>query len=587
MANVGIYVPVSAIFPGIEPTFASFASLLRRLSRTDVLFWCARLNSVVSGKSDWSHKQRQEFALTNFMSQPETRLVYQFCSDQARPTNSVTIFFRGQILELVRWAALYCDDQDGDGTTFEDPEVRRTFAKVCLIASDFWAHRVYGDALDISNGLKAARRRALGPLRKGIEGSLTPGELSQSLGRGWQLFQEYLPQLENGFASVFECATNLSTEDYFICWSAVLANFAKPNVETAIFSAGTAAESTACPELFQRFLAIESQSPDELRESLWPGVDRETPSLSEIYPYDYRPLRDRPILRSADGRSILMDPVFSSEKCSVGPLFHALRLSDPNRLFEVFGKAFEQYVCDSLGRAFPKSASSLVTPMARHIEDRDRCGEQYEIDACLNYVTDLVIFEIKAVWGRESELSPQNSDSLLSLLRKRFSVTNDSVKGVGQLARVVNALVTHRWSGPKNEFDAVRTVYPVIVVHDRLSGSPGFGTFIVEEFRRALLPHAEARPGEFTSGDLRIFAPVVLTVEDMELLERSVERCGFREILAEFSRRSPDRMLPFSDFLAEISGLRRVIANSALAATSMDVIARAKKRLFPHVTNGS
>jgi len=587
MPHIGIYAPISAIFPGLEPTFATFVSRLRRLSRTDVLFWCARLNSVVSGQSGVSHEQRQAFGLRALLSRAEITLLDRFCHDQQRPPGSVTIFFRGQILELLRWAALYCDDQSGDGTTFDDPEVRGTFAQACLIASDLWARRVYGDAVNLADGLDAARTRSLGPLREGMEGSLTPGELSQSLGRGWQLFREYVPLVDAGFESAFESATHLSTEDYFICWGALITNYAKPNREATIFSADTAAENTACPELLRRFLALESQSPDDLRASLWPGVDRETPSPSETCPYDYRPLRERPILRTADRRLILMDPVFSAEKCSVGPLFHVLPRSDANRVFEVFGRAFERYVCDALRRAFPKAAPSLVTPLSCNVEGRDQYGGQYEVDACLNYVTELVLFEIKAVLGQESALSPESSDALLGLLRKRFSVVDESVKGVGQLARIVNALVTRRWFGPNNEFEAVRRVYPVIVVHDRLSGSPGFGTFIVEEFRRALSLHGEAGPGEFASGHLRILAPVVLTVEDLELLEVSVERCGLREFLAEYSRWSPDRMVPFSDFLAEISGSGRVFANRALAATSVEVLTRAIKRLFPHGATGS
>ena len=487
MAQVGIYVPISAIFPDANPTFNSFRALLRRLSRTDALFWCARLNHVVSGQSALSHEQRQAFGLRQFFSQAEIGLLDRFCSNQNRPPGSVTVFFRGQILELFRWAALWCDDQDNDGTTFEDPEVRRTFGQACLIASDFWSRRVHGEALDLADGLEAARRRALGPFRKTIEGSLTPGELSQSLGRGWQLFHEYVPQVDSSFESIFESATHLSIEDYYICWSALITNYAKPGSETTIFSADRMAEPTACPDLLQRFLTLESQSPDDVRNSLWPNVGPESSSLSEGYPYDYKPLRERPILRSRDGRLILVDPVFSFEKCSIGPLFHALPLFTANHLFDVFGRAFERYVCDLLERAFPKMGSGLVTPMSRTIQDRDVSGEQYEIDACLNYVTDLVLFEIKAVWVQESKLSPESSDALLGLLRERYSVTDKSIKGVGQLARVINALVMRQWLGPRNEFEAVRTVYPVIVVHDRLLGSPGFGTFVVDEFRKALL----------------------------------------------------------------------------------------------------
>jgi hypothetical protein len=578
---VGIYVPISAIFSETEPTFSSFRSLLGRLSRTDVLFWCARLNSIVSGQSGLNHEQRQAFCVQQFLSRAEIGLLDRFCSKQNRPAEDVTVFFRGQILELLRWAALYCDDRHGDGTTFEDPEVRRTFAQACCLASDFWSRRVYGEALDPADGLDAARRRALGPFRKGMEGSLVPGELSQSLGRGWQLFREYVPREERDFESAFESATHLSTEDYFICWTALITNYAKPGTETTIFNADSMAQPTACPDLFERFLALESQSADDLRSSLWPSVSREAASLSESYPFDYRPLRERPILKTADGRLILMDPVFSYEKCSVGPLFHALSLFNANHLFEVFGKAFERYVCDSLARAFPKVKPALVALMSTTIEDRDRNGEQYEIDACINYVTDLVLFEIKAVWGQESKLSPQSSDALLRVLRERYSVTDTSVKGVGQLARAINALVIRQWLGPRNEFEAVRTIFPVIVVHDRLSASPGFGTFIVDEFRKTLLPHVEGWRGELTIGDIRIFAPIVLTVGDVELLEVSIERSGFRETLVDYCRWSPDRMLPFSNFLAEISGQGRVLANRALAATSIEVLTRAIKRLFP------
>ena len=153
MGQIGIYVPVSVIFPGTEPSLTSFVSLLKQLSRTDVLFWCARLNSILTTRSDLGHEQKQAFGLQQFLSQAEVRRLSEFCSDQGRPTSSVTLFFRGQILELVRWATLYCDDHLDDGNTFEDPKTRRRFAQACLIASDLWSRRVYGDAFDLSDGV--------------------------------------------------------------------------------------------------------------------------------------------------------------------------------------------------------------------------------------------------------------------------------------------------------------------------------------------------------------------------------------------------------------------------------------------------
>ena len=131
---------------------------------------------------------------------------------------------------------------------------------------------------------------------------MTSSELAQDLGRGWRLFRELMPQLDPGFEALFQSSTGLSTEDYFICWSALLTNYAKPNAEATIFSADTSAPKTDCPEVFAQFLKLESQSPAGLRAALWPGLARHAASSGTTPPYDYRPLRERPILRSADGR---------------------------------------------------------------------------------------------------------------------------------------------------------------------------------------------------------------------------------------------------------------------------------------------
>ena len=577
--SVGIYVTVSAIFPEMESTLETLRSTVRQLSRTDLLFWCARVNSVLTAQSDLSHEQKQVFAVRKFFSEDEIIRLDRFCSAAGCPASDVTIFFRGQILELLRWAVLYCDDQPGDGETFDAPETRRAFVQAALIASNLWSRRVYGDALTLSGGVDAARRRALGPLRKATEGNLKSAHLSQDLGRGWLLFRDHMPRVDARFELVFESATGLSTEDYFICWSALLTNYLKPNAEATIFSDSTSASKTICPDLFRRFLALESQTPDELRLALWPGMARDDNLVTAAQPYEYRPLRERPILRTADGRMIILDPIFASEKCGIGPLFHALPLSDANRLFEDFGIAFERYVSDSLGRAFP-SAYGLVTPLTRNISGRSASGKQFQVDACLNYFTDLLPIEIKAVWGRESALLPENSDSLLALLRERFSVAGRSYKGVGQLARLITAIRERSWLGPHGEFSDARQIFPVLIVHDRLSGSPGFGHFLVEEFRKTLECDIQAEPGIFQCGILRVFAPFVLTAEDVELLEVSLEHTGVRELLAEYNNRSPDRMIPFSAFLAELSRTGRVFANRELAATSMHVLERAMHRLF-------
>jgi len=112
----------------------------------------------------------------------------------------------------MRWITLYCHDHPGDGTTFEDPAIRRTFAKADLIASDIWAKRVYGNRFSLDGGLGLASERALGAIRKSIEASSSAPELVKTLGRGWALFSEYFPRCYPRFEDEFESSFGLSLE---------------------------------------------------------------------------------------------------------------------------------------------------------------------------------------------------------------------------------------------------------------------------------------------------------------------------------------------------------------------------------------
>ena len=166
--QIGIFLPVSEVFPGTESDFETFKSLLSNLSRSDSLFWCARINIIISDP-EMDHISKQNAGLGLFFTKEEIDKV----NDYARKNGGakrVTIFFRGQILELIRWIVLFCNDFPGDGTTFENPSVRQNFAKVLLIAGDIWSKHVFGeDRFSLDGGMKIARKRALGAIRKSVE----------------------------------------------------------------------------------------------------------------------------------------------------------------------------------------------------------------------------------------------------------------------------------------------------------------------------------------------------------------------------------------------------------------------------------
>lgn len=136
MNPVESYITVSDVFPGTINDLNSFTALLKELSKTDAIIWCSKLNMIICNSS-LSHHEKQQFGVKHFLSSDDTKVLNE--SIQKLEKATPTLFFRGQILELLRWIVLYCDDHSNDGRTFEDIEIRRTFAKTLLIASDIWS----------------------------------------------------------------------------------------------------------------------------------------------------------------------------------------------------------------------------------------------------------------------------------------------------------------------------------------------------------------------------------------------------------------------------------------------------------------
>jgi hypothetical protein len=115
--RVAPYVPLSAIFPEERGDFASFCAMVRTLSRTDAIFWCARLNLILSNPQNTDEASAQSYCISQFCGPEEIERGKRFATEHP----GATPFSRAQLLELIRWTCLLADDLPGDGHTFNDP----------------------------------------------------------------------------------------------------------------------------------------------------------------------------------------------------------------------------------------------------------------------------------------------------------------------------------------------------------------------------------------------------------------------------------------------------------------------------------
>ena len=164
LTQVGVYVTPEAIYPDIEVSEKSMVRSLDGLSRDETLCCCALINRIVSGSGTEDIKVRQERAINLVLNDDERNNVNEFWKKGAWKIPP-TFFFRGQLLELMRWVSKHCKNLPNDGETFRDAATKSKFVRCALIATGLWNKRVFGDKLDgIGDAnIDEARLKAAGP----------------------------------------------------------------------------------------------------------------------------------------------------------------------------------------------------------------------------------------------------------------------------------------------------------------------------------------------------------------------------------------------------------------------------------------
>lgn len=569
-SDIAVYVTVDALFPGQADTEAALLAALEPLSRDDTLFTCARINALVSGFApERSLHERQKAAVSMLCSQEQKMALSRFVSQRGGP-NRVMVFFRGQILELSRWVAVHCKNRPGDGGTFADPNVCSAFVRAALIASALWQRRLFGpEGFIAGRDPRELTRRALGAIRKSVEEGNQTSHPGFSTSRGWLLFSRYMPAHLPDFDKMFEQATGLTLRQYFVSAFALLdRTFSDCPEAKRMFATDYVQGDTPFRQTFAKFIALQSQSPED-----WSCRVQSAPNES-----GYRSLREHPIFSFAGNRSIIFDPTFYMDSLTASPLFHVRAAGIPiNQLFGAFGYAFEDYARDLLRQRFPGEGCLLHRRLRCGVRGANARHETFEVDAIVNDIEAIIVFEMKAAWIREENVLA-DPDVFLNEVRSRYGHVADSPerpKAVAQLARSIGALARREWSGPDRDYAHVRTLYPVLTTFDARMGVPGMGQFLDEEFRERLGP---------IPTDVFVHRLIVLTIGDLEHLVSGIESLSLREFLHAYSAADPERVGSVHNFLATSAYLNQVKVSPLLESLGEEFMAAVRAELFADAT---
>jgi len=501
-------------------------------------------------------------------------------------SDHVGVVHRGALLELIRWSCLLCSDHTDDGETFNKPEVREAFARVLLMASELWGKRVYGDSAFEGTSLDEKRTNALALIRHSMAETRCHPQQFEAIARGANLFRIFLPKFYADFLLEFHNSTGLSLDEYYLCLCTIMVHYTNSGVKTGvggkeesgIFTLKGIRNSASHMEaIFGKFLELQSTNPEELASAFWHGTQKEPIEFNCAF--SLKPLRERPILRAADGRMIILDPVFFSDKAVVGPLFHVL--SKTNNLLMQFGYAFEDYVKNILQRVYPDSDSYLTKRLYADVKELRNNGIQVA-DFIIDGVSEIVVIEAKAVWMRDDMMSHDDPKVFVEHLQAKYGGEGSkSKKGYKQLARSVSKISTQEWQPAGIDLTRTKRVYPVLIVHDDLLDAPVFGHFLAEEFRNELQPDSLDAGGWMIKGRYHVAPLIVITIDDMECLESSLTTFTLVDLLNAYSKATPDRLVSLNNFLAVNSVQFPLIHNKNLAAGCETILNECMRLVFP------
>jgi hypothetical protein len=533
--DLSVTVEVASAFPGVVASDESMRSALSELSRNDALFFCARINTIVSGfDGTMSRLDRQRAALTLLNLPEETTTIDAFIARSGIQTEPV-VFFRGQLLELARWVGKHCTIHPDEPNTFEKKSVRSAFLRAALIASELWSKRIFGTRLAEEGDSELQLQRALGAFRKGTEEGNEAPHPGVALGRGWMLFSKHMRTRLMDFDDLFKSSTGLTLEQYYACAFGLMQKTFVGNANIGIFSTVGFGAATSLGEMFDAFVKLKSQSPEDLVKAL----------QDPVAVTGYKSLRERPILSFSGNRSAILDPVLFFDTLTISPLFAVLKQAGKartNEIFSAFGMAFEDYAIGILESMYP--IGQLARRLIPRAKGKNAQGKEIEFDSILTDVTSVVVFEMKASWLLEESILSDNHAVFLEQIRKLYGISSDPderPKGVAQLANIIGSILRREWKGEGVDYSHLKAVYPVLLVHDDRMGVAGMGKFLDEEFKRAL---------NIKSEQIYVHPLIVLTITDLENLATSVEGFSLREFLHAYSVANPERLRSVRNFMA-------------------------------------
>ena len=552
-------------FTGESCTLDELKKFLSKFLRTEVLFLCALLNTILE---TWSGKIRRDVH--------DDLIGMAFLPDDAnrlkaiisKSTEPAFVFHRLQILFIAKQAVMNCRD---DGNVV-DPSNHPHWGGLGL------AFLMANDLLHFEfNDTERTLPHSLIRMAHSIPMMESSGKtsLNYKTGRAWLMLKQFSPSPSSkGYIDVegaFNTATGLSTEDYLALCVGMVSHYLSLDFErlrkkedSIMITKEWFTKAGIRPVTVDHFFEEVSAFPDTLATRF---------SSRDGGPSDMTWFRDKPICRLKEDAVFTLDTKFLTDKLDSGIFWrvhnHFHSGKEKEQLHNYWGIAFENYLNWLLGQACRNSRNKFYpTPHYK------KTGEEV-CDAIVVCGTAAVFLEYKGSTFTATSKYKGDLNELAAEIEENLIGTESKRKGIRQLANAILGVFDKQTPAVVADVDLsqISTVYPVLITRDEVGGCFGISPYLNKKaeaffYRRKIKP--------------KIVTPIFcLSSEGIETISAYLQDDTLSHLLQGWYREDPGLHWSFPTVENSVIDSRGYKTNSDLDNAFNQVFENARRVLFP------
>jgi protein gp37 len=165
-------------------------------------------------------------------------------------------------------------------------------------------------------------------------------------------------------------------------------------------------------------------------------------------------------------------------------------------------------------------------------------------------INSVFIIEIKAVFLNDDYLYYRTNEDFYKEIEKKYIKTHHyEPKAIVQLANTIKKITKNNLSEINKELNTKKIFFPIIVVQDNLLTCGTQNNILTKRFSKLFNFEGEIQKDYFTYNGFHIKNLVIISIDDLEDIETSIDNFSFEKLIENYSKEYPERLTSLHNYI--------------------------------------